>query len=412
MQVIFYGAGSYLARNLQRLTKEGYIPVCVCDADTTKQYKPFNGRAELLVLPLEEALKLYPESKIYVTVDHRAMGEVLHHLIADIGLPIERIINYAPIEYRLGCHDLETTIKFRSKRIFVRCYWRRPGIDRSHDMAEDLRKFGEFRKTLITNINAGKETPCMGCENLRLGWYLKERALTDVQLSESDEYSFCNLNCCYCFNKARNKKFDSNKLPDSDEQLEALEYISKNRNYQQLELQFSTGEITVHPHRARLLELFWQYQTLLFTNAVVFNQQICDLMQAGKLSIVVSMDCGTRESFAKIKSVDCYDQVCANLVQYAATGGCIILKYIMLPGINDNERDCEGFIELAIRLRAVVQLSNDTRTRRAVLPSNALSIVCCLAAGARENNLLVIHEKDVFAEADNMVIENAIRKAG
>jgi molybdenum cofactor biosynthesis enzyme MoaA len=410
MKAIFYGAGAYLARNLRRLSVSGYEPVCVSDADQRKWHKPFCGRVELSVLPLDEAIEKFPGCDLLlVTVDNNAMGAVLRYLTAERGIASEQIVNWSPIEYRLGCSDLETTVKFRSKRVFARCYWRRPGIDRSSDIMGDIRRFGEWRDQTIQDLKYGKPTPCDGCEKLKEGWCLTDRKLTTLQISESDEYSFCNFNCCYCFTRARNRDLDPSKLPDTDEQLDVLRYVSENMHDRNLELQFSTGEITVHPNRDKIIDLFKAYKTLLFTNAAIYNEQIAALMAQGLLSIVVSMDCGSAETFRRIKSVDCYEAVRENLERYAATGGCVILKYIMLVRINDNEREVDGFVDLAAKLGAVVQLSNDTRTKRATLSDNALDMVCRIASCARKRNLLVIHEREVFAESDNTVIARTIR---
>ncbi|MDR0378336.1 MAG: radical SAM protein [Candidatus Accumulibacter sp.] len=408
MKVIFYGAGSCLARNLRRLRIDGLDPVCVSDADERKWHKPFFGHPELAVLPLDEALTKFPDCAIHVTVDNDAMGAVLHYLTAERGIPEGRMANWSPIEYRLGCSALETTVKFRSRRVFVRCYWRRPGIARSGDTAEDIRRFGEWRDRTIQDIRDGKPTPCDGCENLKEGWHLVDRKLTSLQISESDTYSFCNFDCCYCFNKARNRPPDLAKLPDADEQLEVLRHVSENMRGRNLELQFSTGEIAVHPNRDKIIELLSGYETLLFTNASIYDERIARLMARGLLTLLVSMDCGTAETFHRVKAVDRYDEVCANLVRYAATGGCVILKYILLEGMNDNETDADGFIDLAEKLGAVVQLSNDTRTRRAKLPAVVLNIVRRIARRAREKNLLLIHERDVFSGSDNDAIHETI----
>jgi uncharacterized Fe-S cluster-containing radical SAM superfamily protein len=428
VKVIFYGAGPYLAQNLRRLGREGYEPVCACDRDASKWHRPFCGRRDLIVLPLDEALARFPDCRLYVTVDANSMGAVLHYLTAECSIAPERIENWASIEYRLGCGDLETSIKFRSKRVFVRCYWRHPGIDRSGDTAADVRRFEEWRSKMVQAIRDGEPTPCDGCERLKLGWRLVAPRLTSLQVSESDDYSFCNFNCCYCFNKARNKDLDPAKLPDMDEQLDVLKYvsenmsgsdlwhgscppppyISENTSGRELELQFKTGEIMVHPNRDKIIDLFQSYRTLLFTNATIYSERLASLMDRGLLTIMTSMDCGTAETFRRIKSVDCFDRVCANLARYAATGGCVALKYIMLPGINDSETEADGFVALATRLGAVVQLSNDTRTKRAPLPEGALGIACRIASRARENNLLVIHEADVFSEPDNAFISSAL----
>jgi len=408
MKVIFYGAGPYLARNLHRLTRLGYEPVCVCDADDSKWNKPFCGHPALKVLPLDEALGKFPDYQLYVTVDSIALGAVLHYLTANGLVPPERIINWVPIEYRLGCGELETTIKFHSKRVFVRCYRCRPGIDRSGDTALDIQRFNAWREQTIQAIRTGEPSPCDGCGNLKQGWYLVDRKMTSLQVSESDVYSFCNFNCCYCFTKARNRGLDAAYLPDADEQLDVLRYVSENISDRDLELQFSTGEITVHPNRAKFIELFKGYQTLLFTNAAIYDEGLAALMGLGLLTIVVSIDCGKSETFHRIKSVDCFETVRANLLRYAATGGCVILKYIMLTGINDNEAECDGFVDLAAELGAVVQLSNDTRDKCAPLPARTLNMACKIAARARERDLLVIHEREVFSENDNDAIAKTI----
>jgi sulfatase maturation enzyme AslB (radical SAM superfamily) len=216
LKVIFYGAGSYLARNFQRLSNGGYDPVCVCDSDKSKWNKPFSGR-NIEVLPPDEAFERFPQTPILVTVDIAARGEVLHSLTnGPCVIPTARIINWSPVEHRLGCLYLESTIKFRTKKIFARCYWRHPGIDRTGNTPEDIRMFGRWRDGVVEAIRKGEASPCDGCEHLKMGWYLADCDTTGLQLSESDEYSFCNFNCCYCFTKARNKDMDSEKLPDID----------------------------------------------------------------------------------------------------------------------------------------------------------------------------------------------------
>lgn len=405
--VIFYGGGPWLAKNWKRLLEEGFRPLCVCDADRTKQYLPFCGCADLMVLPLKEALERWPAVPLYVTVDHTALGNVLHYLTAERRIPAEQILNDTPIEYRLGCPELETSIKFRTDRIFVRCYWRHPGINRGTDTAADIRRFEDWRRETIAAIREGRPSPCDGCEYLKPGWYPVERQLTSLQISDSNEHSYCNFNCTYCFVHARNKP-PAACTEDRDEQLGVLRYVSENLGNRTLELQFSTGELTVHPHREELLDLFARYRTTLFTNAGIYHEKIAALMSQGRLSLVTSMDCGTAETFRIIKGVDFYDAVVENLRRYGASGGCITLKYILLPGINDNDADAEGFIRLASELGAVVQLSNDTRTQCAPLPDQARRIVCRLAREARAHNLLVIHEQEVFSPEDNAAIKKAL----
>ena len=220
-KVIFYGAGPYLAKHLKVLQNMGYMPLCICDRDRTKWHKPFCGQEQLMVLPLKEALEKYPQEAIYVTVDNNSFGNVLHYLTEECGINRERIENYVPIEFRLGCPELESSIKFRTNRIFIRCYWRHPGIDRGDNIGEDICRFEKWRKETIKAIKSSENSPCNGCEFLKQGWYPTEQTLTSLQLSDSNEHSFCNFNCIYCFVHAKNKKTVTVPV-EQDEQLQVL----------------------------------------------------------------------------------------------------------------------------------------------------------------------------------------------
>ena len=85
------------------------------------------------------------------------------------------------------------------------------------------------------------------------------------------------------------------------------------------------------------------------------------IMDALSNSNSKGMDAGTLETFYKIKGVDCYGRVCDNLRKYATqTDNAIMLKYVFLPGINDNKIDVNGFFELATELNiANVLISYD-----------------------------------------------------
>lgn len=84
-------------------------------------------------------------------------------------------------------------------------------------------------------------------------------------------------------------------------------------------------------------------------------------MTAGKAAINVSLDCGTRETFRKIKGVDAFERVVQNLISYSVSASkAIDLKYIFLPGINDNMSDVDGFIDIVGKCNArTVVISSD-----------------------------------------------------
>ena len=61
----------------------------------------------------------------------------------------------------------------------------------------------------------------------------------------------------------------------------------------------------------------------------------------------VALDSGTKEIYEKIKRVKTFDLVVNNLKTYDEAGARIFLKYILIPGVNDNINDINIFIEIA-----------------------------------------------------------------
>lgn len=72
-------------------------------------------------------------------------------------------------------------------------------------------------------------------------------------------------------------------------------------------------------------------------------------METGRVTCVLtSPDAGTRETYKKIKQVDCFDRFVSNLKKYPLDKVISFqMKYIFLDGINDNKEDVDGFCEIA-----------------------------------------------------------------
>ena len=80
-------------------------------------------------------------------------------------------------------------------------------------------------------------------------------------------------------------------------------------------------------------------------------------MQTGRIvKIITSIDAGTRETFKKIKRNDMFDKVMENLRKYPVNKTKLILKYLILEGVNDNETDIDRFYEIAKEAGAVIML--------------------------------------------------------
>jgi molybdenum cofactor biosynthesis enzyme MoaA len=105
----------------------------------------------------------------------------------------------------------------------------------------------------------------------------------------------------------------------------------------------AAGEITINPKLDEIVSLLSGYSSKIYSNCVIYSDALYNCLKQGNMMINTSVDAGTRETFAKIKGVDRFEQVCGNIRRYAKAG-MVELKYIFLPGINDNEADVDGFI--------------------------------------------------------------------
>lgn len=81
----------------------------------------------------------------------------------------------------------------------------------------------------------------------------------------------------------------------------------------------------------------------------------------GTVEVTVSIDAGTKKTHKQIKMVDSYDKVIENLRRYSKAQKKykkqVTTKYIIVPGINDNEQEIYAWLllnkELEIKVTAL-----------------------------------------------------------
>ena len=99
------------------------------------------------------------------------------------------------------------------------------------------------------------------------------------------------------------------------------------------------------------------------SNLSVYREKLGELMETGRIKkLITSIDAGTRETFKKIKKNDKFDSVVENMRKYPLDKTIFYLKYLFLPGYNDNEKDVDGFYEIAKKAGAIVKISVDNKT--------------------------------------------------
>lgn len=225
-----------------------------------------------------------------------------------------------------------------------------PGVAFSDNAQDTLERFIGLRTLLIAQ---GFRSPdktrfgCAGCANYCEDEWGINPFIGYVNLSMYP--APCQCKCCYCGGK---KWDDSQKVKDAYERLfELLELADSNGIIDpEAVWQISTGEITIHPYKDRILDFVKGKVTNFYTNAFIYDEKISQNLHDNPNSFInLSIDSGTPETWRKVKGFDNFDKVTDNLVKYyvnSARPGQITLKYIILPGINDNYEDFESVVEI------------------------------------------------------------------
>ena len=360
--LIFYGAGRYAESHLHQWIKKGICPACFADIDEKKHFHQITlkgvspeGGTGYDILPLNEAIKRYPDYEIFISASYD-FPLIMDYLL-DKG--IERTRFYRLQSGSKWCPVLGTDFIIHGPGVQTCCRVGAFCLPSKGNIIDDLKQYKSYCDFLINQLNDdnGLYTPCEDCYMLCDGKNRNEDKIKTVNLSSGlPGGDHCNFTCVYC---VYGKEFNHYRRDDNVSEI--FQYLQENIKPEHIA--YACGEITISPYRDRILQL-WKENKLkgqILTNAAIYNQDIFDLLATGQISINCSIDAGTRETFEKIKGKDCYYKVLDNLEKYASSGGKIQLKYILLNGINSNEHDIMGFIQFSKKIGAEVVLSPDNR---------------------------------------------------
>lgn len=161
----------------------------------------------------------------------------------------------------------------------------------------------------------------------------------------------CNAKCSYCTFQNVERGYRYKLLPIVNSLIEN-DLLSENPY-----IFMSGGEMTIYPEFEELLTIFSNYKKSfieLVTSGIKFSSAIQNAFVQNKLTMLLSLDSGTRETYQKIKKVDCFDDVVNNLKIYTdATDNAknnIILKFILVDCVNDNIQEINKFFDVVLSL--------------------------------------------------------------
>ena len=205
---------------------------------------------------------------------------------------------------------------------------------------------------------------CAECAHFREGDYHTDGLIHYVNLSMYP--APCQSRCFYCSVHKEDQSVDSDAVRAEYEKLFDMLELADHCGIvdPKATWQVSSGEITIHPYRDRIMELVRGKSAVFYTNCMKFDEDIAQNLHDNPSSAInLSIDAGTPETWKKVKGVDNFDKVKENLMKYSersARPEQITLKYIIFPGVNDTHEDYESLVELmgALKVRHLT-LSRD-----------------------------------------------------
>lgn len=240
-----------------------------------------------------------------------------------------------------------------------------PGLALYETAEESVKKIAVLREQIIeesirlslqgievSNESRRLSSDCTRCAEFKLkDWSGQDGLIHYINMSMYP--APCQSKCIYCFiTESGEVTFDKQLHKEGYEKVFDIITLAQKKDMISDDAlwQISTGEITIHPFRDRIFSLVKDKKARFFTNCFIYSEHIAgNLASNPSSSINFSIDCGTPETWHKIKGIDNFDTVIDNLKKYRICGvrpSQIILKYIVLPGINDNPDEYLALIEI------------------------------------------------------------------
>lgn len=305
------------------------------------------------VMPYTEAKEKYDDLYYWIqgnTYQYAVIGD----LLAD-GVCPDHIINYVPVEKRKGCLIAETSIGIGGNSCNI-CYETGFNYNRNNNSLhfDELTlnafnaRFVKFRKAPF--INSDGSDCRTNCPLFKEGYFAVEPQIRLVGDYNTDR---CELACVYCFLQ----ELGMDKTTEKHYFYEWLSVLlDSNAISDALVLHLCPTEKTEDPDIDRTLEICNErseaFETIhLFSCCWAYRKGMESLLEKVMAKSNWSLDAGTEETWEKIKRrKGGYSRVLENVERYCEhdvfKGTSIIPKYSIVKGLNDNEKDFDGFVKL------------------------------------------------------------------
>lgn len=316
-----------------------------------------------------------------------------------------------------SCHLLEHGISIDIDSIKACCLSREFDkgelmiIDSYENNKIDWDKLFEIKKQHRLMAQKSVIPACDGCYSLREEEWGETDNNDYISYINFNHWSQCNSNCIYC-------NVQSTKPKIQKQIFESIkELIDSGRFRNNGEITFQGGEPTVLKDFEKLVKFFIKQKSKIriHSSGILFSRAIRDGLKQGIITVVISPDSATKETYKKVKRVDKFNKVWDNIKHYRKglkddKAKLVKVKFIIIPGINDTAEEINEFLN-KIKLYDIKSIIVDFEYTYANRNLNHLSphvymLLDYIENYAKENNI----EFDLYDSAKNAVINRNIDK--
>lgn len=216
----------------------------------------------------------------------------------------------------------------------------------------------EERKNYIKLINSNSnEDPipleCQGC--FMAEGFLSDKKIDDFENKVDNLFIQNNMSCDA---KCVNCSFITEEKETRYSALSLIKVLTEKKLLdEKCKPIISCGGITTSQEFDELVDLLADNvdnTIYLSTSGIKYSDAVANAFKKNKCWQTISIDAGTKETYAKLKQVDCFDTIINNLKNYISVDEkareCTILKYVIVNGINDNVEEIKKFFDVVVSL--------------------------------------------------------------
>ena len=277
------------------------------------------------------------------------------------------------MQHYTSCHWIQHGLSFENDHIEMCCLCCHKGGGRLHIKDEykgkglkwdDIFKLKE--KFIEENKKGIIDPRCEGCFNLvHKDWDDDQKYINYLHFNH---WTHCNSDCIYCYTSWDKKNYQ--KKPHYKVMPMLKELFKKKLFHPNGEITFAGGEPTILNEFDDIINILLKNgvnRITVHSSGIKLSKGIEKGIKEVKLSVCLSADAGSTETFYKVKRVNKFNKFWQNVEKYAQAqpqdkNTLVETKFIIIPGINDNKQEIEKWfsLNLAYGIKSiVVDIEND-----------------------------------------------------